>query len=248
MAAQRIRRQLAEGALVAFREAPQMHEAIVHGDLGDVAHLGRRIAQPAMDLLQLALTDVRLRRGVDLALEQQIERAQAHVGQLGQLFDRNVTLQMLIYIVGNPPEGRATVAKRIAADVAGQAAEQLAGDDPAVLLLNLRNALLGPRLLADQSKQAAKPIEFAERVAVAAEANPLRRSLPLVFATSLLQKGGRQFDDEFLAVFRIGQVDRVVRIDQQQLAGREIVLLPPAAPQAMTALQQLQVINGFQRR
>ena len=49
---------------------------------------------------------------------------------------------MLVDVVGQPTERRAAVTERIALDIAGQAAEQLAGDDPAVLLLNLRDALL----------------------------------------------------------------------------------------------------------
>ena len=68
MLAQCVRRQLAEGALVAFGESPEMEEAVVHGNFGDVANLGRGVAQAPMDLLQLALADVGLRRGANLAL------------------------------------------------------------------------------------------------------------------------------------------------------------------------------------
>src|SRR5690606_36799169 len=57
MAAQGVRWQLAEGALVAFRKAAEVHEAIIHGDLGDVADLGGRVAQAAMDLLEFPLAD-----------------------------------------------------------------------------------------------------------------------------------------------------------------------------------------------
>src|SRR5690606_2982234 len=96
MAAQGVRWQLAEGALVAFRKAAEVYEAIIHGDLGDVADLGGRVAQAAMDLLEFPLPDVGFRRGADLALEQHVQRTRAHVRQLGQLLDGDVLLQVLV--------------------------------------------------------------------------------------------------------------------------------------------------------
>jgi hypothetical protein len=65
--------------------------------------------------------------------------------------------------------------------------------------------------------------------------------------TGGLQQADWQLEDELLAILGVGQVDRIVRIDQQQLAGGQIVLVVAAAPQAVTLEQYLQVVDGFQR-
>src|SRR5690606_9664031 len=110
------------------------------------------------------------------------------------------------------------------------------------------NALLGLRFLADQPEQAVDAIEFRQLVAMVEEADALLRRRPLVVDAGLFEEGGRQLDDQLLAIIRIGQVHRIVRVDQQQLTRHEIMLFAAPTPQAMAALQQLQVVDGFQRR
>ena len=66
-------------------------------------------------------------------------------------------------------------------------------------------------------------------------------------AAGFIQQRRRQFDDEFFAVSGIREVDRIIRVNQQQLTGAERVLLTAAAPEAMALQQNLQVVNGLQR-
>lgn len=69
----------------------------------------------------------------------------------------------------------------------------------------------------------------------------------MVVAAGALDQLGRQLDDKFLAVIGVGQVDRIVGVDQQQFAGSEVVFLAVAAPQAVPLQQHLQMVDGLQR-
>ncbi len=95
---------------------------------------------------------------------------------------------MLVDVIAEPTERRAAVAERIATYVVGQRAKQLAGNDPAVLLLNLRDALCGAGLTANQADQAVEAVKLAERMTVAAEADALGRCAPLVLAAGLFEE------------------------------------------------------------
>ena len=212
-----------------------------------MAHRRLRVAEPGADALQLALADEVLGRGAGVLVEQRVERAQAEVRQLGELFQADVLLEVALDELDQPLERRAAADQRVATEVAAGQGEQLAGDDPRVVLLHLRQALLGLRLLADQPQQVDQALDLLQVVA-RSEAHLLAALAPLVLAAGAVEEVRGQLDDELLAVFRVGQVDRIVRVDQQQLAGREVVLLAAAAPQAVAAQQDLQVVEAFQRR
>ncbi|MNR39617.1 hypothetical protein D3C85_1578400 [compost metagenome] len=70
---------------------------------------------------------------------------------------------------------------------------------------------------------------------------------PALFGADRLDQAGGHFQDELFAIVRIGQVDRVVGVDQQQFAGGEVMLLAMPPPQAIALQQYLQVVDGFQR-
>lgn len=85
-------------------------------------------------------------------------------------------------------------------------------------------------------------------VAVFQKAHALPRVQPALFLAHRLQQAGGHLDDEFFAIVGIGQVHRVIGVDQQQFARGEVVFLLMAAPQAVAAQQNLQVVDGFQGR
>ncbi|MCY1179911.1 hypothetical protein D9M73_203300 [compost metagenome] len=63
----------------------------------------------------------------------------------------------------------------------------------------------------------------------AGEADTAFGQLPALFQTSLFEQVGRQLEDEFFAIGRVGEVNRIVRIDQQQLAGHIVMLIAATA-------------------
>jgi len=111
-----------------------------------------------------------------------------------------------------------------------------------------RQPLAGLGLAADQGEQADEAFQLVQAIAMFEEAHAACRMAPALLGADRFEQRAGQLDDEFLAVRRIGQVDRVVRVDQQQLARRQGVFLPAAAPQAVAAQEDLQVEDAFQRR
>ncbi|MNE53897.1 hypothetical protein D3C80_1486490 [compost metagenome] len=116
------------------------------------------------------------------------------------------------------------------------------------MLLDARQALAGFGLQADHRQQVDEAFQLAQLIAVFQETHALARVLPALFGADRFQHRGGNLQDEFLAVVRIGQVDRIVRVDQQQFARDQVVLLVVTTPQAVAAQQDLHVVDGFQRR
>ncbi|MCY1176416.1 hypothetical protein D9M73_166840 [compost metagenome] len=64
------RGQFAKTLAIAFGKAPKVQEAVVQGDLGNVAHRACRVLQGGMNALELALAHIALGRQTGMALEQ----------------------------------------------------------------------------------------------------------------------------------------------------------------------------------
>ena len=168
------------------------------------------------------------------------------MGELGQLLEADVLLEVVVDELHQALERRVALGQLRAADVVAEQAEQLAGDDPRVMLLHRGQRLLALGLVADQAEQVGEAFELLQLVA-RGEAHAVGRALPVVVVAGALDQLARQLDDELLAVVGIGQVDRIVGVDQQQLTGREVVFLAATAPQAVTLQQHLQMVDGLQR-
>ncbi|MOA65876.1 hypothetical protein D3C78_1924220 [compost metagenome] len=70
------------------------------------------------------------------------------------------------------------------------------------------------RLVTDQIEQAGKAVKLLQAVP-GAEADTLYRLVPVVVAADPLQSSHWKFDNEFLAIIRVGQVSRIIRIYKQ---------------------------------
>ncbi|MNH35404.1 hypothetical protein D3C79_960810 [compost metagenome] len=97
------------------------------------------------------------------------------------------------------------------------------------MLLHLRQRLGGFGFVTHQPEQADKPLQRASGMPRAGEADTAFGQLPALFQTSLFEQVGRQLEDEFFAIGRVGEVNRIVRIDQQQLAGHIVMLIAATA-------------------
>ncbi len=162
--------------------------------------------------------------------------------------DLDLALQMAADVGIEAGEDDLRIAGVLAADVGLQQGQQLAAEDLLEVAVDPRQPLAGLGLAADQGEQADEAFQLVQAIAMFEETHAARRMAPALLGADRFEQRAGQLDDEFLAVRRIGQVDRIVRVDQQQLARRQGVFLPAAAPQAVAAQEDLQVEDALQRR
>ncbi len=101
--------------------------------------------------------------------------------------------------------------------------------------------------MANHPQQVDETFQFIELITVFQKPHALPRIAPALLIADRFKQTGRDLEDEFFAIVGVRQVHRIVGVDQQQLAGGEVMLLAVAAPQAIAAQQHLQVINAVQR-
>ena len=116
-----------------------------------------------------------------------------------------------------------------------------------VMLGRRSNGEIALGFMTDHRQQIDEAVQLIH-IVPSGEAYHLCRSPPVVFGAGLVQKRRGYLDDELLAIIRVGQIHRIIGIDEQQLARSETVLLLLATPKAITLEQNLQVEYGLECR
>ncbi|MNI41933.1 hypothetical protein D3C73_962000 [compost metagenome] len=122
---------------------------------------------------------------------------------------------MIRDVIGNCFESGSLRAQFKAADVGLHQAEHLAGDDLRVMLLHPGNLLGGLGFLADHCQQVDEAFQLIELITVLQKPHTLPRIAPALLIADGLEQMGGDFEDEFFAIGGIGQVHRIVGVDQQ---------------------------------
>ena len=175
-----------------------------------------------MHLLELLLAHEVLRRRLHVLLEQQVERAQAQPGVVGEILGAEIELDVALDVVHQALEAGRVPGGGDHADVVLEHHHQLGGDHATVVLQHLRRRQLGFGLLAEQAQQQQQAVDVLETLRLGAELDALVGLEPAVLGAGVVEHRRGDADDELLAVVRVGEVHRLVRVEHQHVAGGQV--------------------------